>query len=329
MKRTAIIITLLLLAAAAGGGGFIYWRDYLASQLPPGIVTSNGRIEANQVDVATKLAGRIAEIMPREGDMVERGAAVAKLDAGQYEAQLRQAQAQLDQAKKTLASARAAVISSTANLDFAQQQFDRTSTLVRKGYATNEQFDLRHQQLTLAQAALESANAQVEQVQATIAAAQAGVDQIQSVLNDTTIVSPIRGRVQYRLVEPGTVLAAGGRLLTLLDLSNVSMTIFLPATDAARLTIGSEARVVLDAAPDSVFPSTVSFVASEAQFTPKTVETAAEREKLMFRVKLTAPPELLKSFEDRVKSGLRGVAYVRVEKSAQWPARLAIKLPNG
>ena len=84
---------------------------------------------------------------------------------------------------------------------------------------------------------------------------------------------------------------------------------------------------MVDAYPGYVFPATVSFVAPESQFTPKTVEVQSEREQLVFRVKLQAPLELLKSMEDQVKSGLRGVAYVKLDPAADWPARLAVKLP--
>ena len=168
----------------------------------------------------------------------------------------------------------------------------------------------------------------MEEAQAAIRAADAQVDRLKTLLNDATIASPVRGRVEYRLIEPGAVLPAGGRIATVLDLSDVYMTVFLSAHDAGRITIGDDARVVLDVAPNYVFPARVSFVASEAQFTPKTVETRTEREKLMFRVKLQAPPELLKTFEAQVKSGLRGVGYVRVARDAAWPAKLAVKLPQ-
>lgn len=328
MKRVALVLLVLLVLAGAIAGGYLAWLNYAASQLPDGLITTNGRIEANQVDIATKLAGRIAEVLPQEGDMVERDAIVARLDASELEAQLRQAEAQSKQAMKTRDSAQAMVDADEASLTFARQEFKRTQTLAHKGYATNELLDQRQQQLTAAEAAVASARAQVDQSEASIVASKAAVDRIQSVLDDTIIRSPIRGRVQYRLIEPGAVLAAGGRIFTLLDLSDVSMTIFLPARDAGRLAVGDEARVVLDAAPDYVFPASVLFVSSEAQFTPKTVETTAEREKLMFRVKLKAPLEIVKNFENRVKSGLRGVAYVRVDRTVEWPAKLAVKLPS-
>lgn len=319
-----VAIGALLLAA----GGWASLRLRTIDALPQGIVGANGRLEANQVEIATKLAGRIVEIAPREGDMVDRGSIVARLDQVELEAQLRQAQAEAQRARKLLAAANATVESRKAELTLARQELDRASALVSKGYATRQRLDQRRQQMSSTSAALEAASAQVEEANAAITAAEAQVDRLKALLSDATIISPVRGRVQYRLIEPGAVLPAGGRIATVLDLADVYMTIFLPARDAGRVMIGDEARVVLDVAPNYVFPAKVSFVAAEAQFTPKTVETKTERDKLMFRVKLQAPAELLKAFEPRVKSGLRGMGYVRVARDAAWPARLDVKLPQ-
>jgi HlyD family secretion protein len=133
--------------------------------------------------------------------------------------------------------------------------------------------------------------------------------------------------VQYRVAQQGEVVAAGGRVLDLIDLGDVYMTFFLPTAAAGRIALGAEVRLVLDAAPQFVIPARVSFVASEAQFTPKTVETASEREKLMFRVKAQVPPELLRKYMLKVKTGLPGMAYVRLDDKVEWPARLQVRLP--
>ena len=122
------------------------------------------------------------------------------------------------------------------------------------------------------------------------------------------------------------MLPAGGKALTLLDLSDVYMTIFLPTEQAGKINIGSDARILLDALPGVVIPATVSFVAPQAQFTPKEVETQTEREKLMFRVKVKIAPELLKKHVEKVKTGLPGVAYVRMDPNVQWPERLSAGL---
>jgi HlyD family secretion protein len=320
------------MAAAIAGlmaaGGYYYWQAYIRSDLPEAIAVANGRLEANQIDIATKLAGRIIEVVPREGDTVAAGQVVARLDAAEYKAQLDMSVADAERARQALAVAESTMQVRRSEMTLAKQEFERTSTLARKGIAAKERLDQRQQQLTSATAALTTSEAQAAEAKAAIVSAEAMIVHMQSFLDETEIRAPVRGRVQYRLAEPGAVLGAGSRILTLLDLSDVTMTVFLPAGDAGRLKIGGEARVVLDVAPDSVFPMRISFVDPEAQFTPKTVETASEREKLMFRVKLQAAPELVKRAEDRVLSGLRGVAYVRTSEDSVWPDRLAVKLPE-
>ena len=328
MRKIATIAVVLVVTAGAAAAGWVIWQKRLADRLPDGIAMANGRVEATEVEIATKLPGRVVEITLREGDTVETGATVARLDDVELKHQLHQSKAQVEQARQSLAAAQAAIENRKSEMTLAQQEFERTSVLSRKGYAPNERLDQKQQELASATAGLRAAEAQAGEAEAAIGAADASADQMQALLAETEIKSPIRGRVQYRLVEPGSVLPAGGQILTLLDLSDVSMTIFLPAQDAGRLVIGDEARVVLDAAPEYVFPTKVVFVSPEAQFTPKTVETAAEREKLMFRVKLQAPQDLLRKLENRVMSGLRGVAYVRTDPAAQWPDRFAVKLPE-
>jgi HlyD family secretion protein len=129
------------------------------------------------------------------------------------------------------------------------------------------------------------------------------------------------------VAQPGEVLGAGGKVLNIVDLGDVYMTFFLPTEQAGRLQIGSEVHLVFDALPEYVVPARVTFVADVAQFTPKTVETAEERQKLMFRVKAKLPSELLKKYIRLVKTGVPGVAYVQVAPNAPWPANLQVKLP--
>ena len=133
--------------------------------------------------------------------------------------------------------------------------------------------------------------------------------------------------MQYRLARAGEVVAAGQRVLTILDLNDVYMTIYLPAEQAGKLALGDEARTILDPVPQYVLPATISFVATEAQFTPKSVETAEEREKLMFRVKLQADPEVLNRYHRQVKTGVRGLGFVRTDPKVPWPTELTVKLP--
>jgi HlyD family secretion protein len=262
--------------------------------------------------------------------MVLPGEVVAHIDTSETAAQLHQAQASAELARQTLTTRMAQVASDQAQLDFANQEMQRTATLVDKGWSTREQYDQRVQQVKTADASLKAAQSQVDEARAAIKTADAKVEELQAVVTDSTIVSPVQGRVQYRLVEPGAVLPAGGKIATVIDLSDVYTTVFLPGPQAGRLKVGNDpdaARLVMDAYPEFVFPGSVSFVAPESQFTPKTVEVQSEREQLMFRVKLQKPPGVLKGMEEQIKSGLRAMAYVRLDPAVEWPARLAVKLP--
>ena len=325
----------LVIAAAAvviGGGvaGYFFWKRYEASQLPAGIVSVNGRVEATQVDISTKIPGRVIEIVPHEGDLVSPGEVVARIDTSETGAQLHQAQASAELARQTLVTRQASVASDEAQLEFANEELRRTSTLVNKGWSTREIFDQRNQKLKSADAALKAAQSQVDEARAAVKTADARVEELQAVINDSTIKSPVQGRVQYRLVELGAVLPPGGKIATVIDLADVYTTVFLPAQQAGRLKVGSDpdaSRLVVDAYPEYVFPASVSFVAPESQFTPKTVEVQSEREQLVFRVKLQKPAGVLKGMEDQIKSGLRAVAYLRLDPAVEWPPELAVKLP--
>jgi|SRR5215470_1378926 len=296
--------------------------------MPEGIVKTNGRLEATQVDVAAKYAGRLATVTKDEGDEVTAGEVVATISSPETEAQLRAAAAQLIKAKQALAEALAIIDQRKSDLDFFKTDFERGVFLLEHGNIPKQTVDQRRNKFEAAAAGLVAANAQRDQADAAIKAAQADVERVQSILVDLVLVSPRSGRVQYRLARAGEVVAAGQRVLTILDLKDVYMTIYLPANVAGQLTLGDEARAILDPVPQYVLPLTISFVATEAQFTPKSVETPEEREKLMFRVKLQADPAVLDKYHRRVKTGVRGLGFVRTDPKIRWPDDLAVKLPQ-
>ena len=328
MKNLRNWAVLVLLIAILGGGGFYYWKTRIAARLPDGIVVSNGRIEATQVNVATKLAGRVTEIMVNEGDMVEKGQTLARLDADEVTAQLKSAEANVRRLERSRDEAEASARSYKSQLQLAEQMLDRARKLNKQSFTSEETLQQRTTEFHAAEAAYTSAQARVKEISEAINAAEQDAMRVQSLLDDTVLKAPIRGRVQYRLVEPGEVVAAGGNLLTLLNLADVYMTVFLPADVAGPLAMGSEARIILDPVPQYVIPAKVSFVAAEAQFTPKAVETKEERAKLVFRVKISIDPTLLRKYEERVKAGVRGIAYVRIPPAETWPDDLKVALPE-
>jgi HlyD family secretion protein len=311
-------------------------------------------MEATDIDVAAKIPGRLKEVYAEEGDYVTAGQVVAQMDIETLEAQRNEALANLNQAihavatsesivsvrKADWAAAEAVVVQREAELDVARRTQARSETLSQEGAETLQKVDDDRAAVRRAEAALTAAKAQVAAAAAAIAAAEteaigagaevnavkATIDRVTADINDSQLKAPRDARVQFRVTEPGEVIGAGGKVLNLVDLADVYMTFFLPEATAGKLAIGAEARIVLDAAPQLVIPATVTFVADVAQYTPKTVETEVERQKLMFRVKANVPPELLREHIEFVKTGLPGVTYVRWQNDAVWPEYLEPKI---
>lgn len=325
MNRSTLgkgLVFALLAALTAAIAFYLYLQR--PAGLPAGLASGNGRLEAVEVDVATKIAGRLSELGPREGDMVAAGAIVARLDADDLRAQLRAAEAQVEQARQAVTEARAGVRKSASDVRLAGKSLKRSEDLVGRGFISRSKLDTDQTGMEGASAGMAQAQSRVGEAEALVAAAEARVDSLKVALNDTSLKAPISGRVLYRLAEPGEVLAGGGKALTLLDLSDMYMTIYLPTDRAGQVALGSEARIELDALAGQVVPATVSFVAPKAQFTPREVETRTEREKLMFRLKVKADPAWLAEHRDLAKGGMPGVAYVRLDGNAAWPANLQI-----
>ena len=353
LKHRLILLAVLAAVTAAG----TYAWSTLRPQGPgEGFVSGNGRIEATEVDVAAKLGGRVQSILVKEGDFVTAGQPLAHMQIDTLQASHDEARARHQQAVAAVANAEAQVAvresdrqaalalvaQRQSELDAAQRRLARSQTLVREGASSDQEVDddrarerslqaavvASRAQAEAAQAAITAARTQVASARAAVTAAQATVARIKADIDDSALVAPRSGRVQYRIAQPGEVIGGGGKVLNLVDLSDVYMTFFLPETVAGQLALGSEVRIVLDAAPQLVIPARVSFVASTAQFTPKTVETASERQKMMFRVKAQIAPELLQKHVQLVKTGLPGMAWLKLDVNAPWPAHLAVKLPE-
>jgi HlyD family secretion protein len=271
-----VFATAVLLTLAAGG--YLYWTQMMAAQTPDGLATANGRIEVTRVDIASKLPGRVAQVRVKEGDAVQKGELIAALDAAELRAQLAGAKAAVQRAAAAITHAEADINIRKAEYDLADVEMQRATRLEQTSAGTRADLERRRAQSLVAAAQIEGARAALVEANATREAADAQVAQIEAMLNDSELHSPVSGRVEYKLVQSGEVVAAGGRVVTILDLTDVYMTVFLPTGESGRIALGSQARIVLDSVPNAVFPATVSFVAAEAQFTPKTVETQNERQ---------------------------------------------------
>ena len=356
MKAKTKVLLLIVLIALGVGVYYYYTNARNEEAKHEGLTYGNGRIEATEVDVATKQAGRIEKILVDEGDYVEAGQLLAVMQTSTLEAEREEARAQHQQAltdeKSALAQvalresdkkvSEALVKERLSNLDAAERRYKRSKALVGKGAIPVEEFDDNETNLNGAKAAVASTRAQVAVNQSAIDAAKADVNgkkaatkaaeariaRIEADLADCYLKAPRDGRIQYRVAQPGEVLGAGGKLLNLVDLTDVYMTFYLPEMDAGKVPLSGDARIVLDALPDREIPARISFVASVAQFTPKTVETQSERQKLMFRVKAQIPSDYLRENVEYVKTGLPGITWVKLDPNASWPDFKAQRKPK-
>lgn len=342
IKKLAVVGAIVILGLVA----YLVWKNM--TQLDTqALVSGNGRIEATEINISSKLSGQLEEILVQEGDFVEPGQVLARIKVSTLEAQLREVQAQQRQAQDGIATAEAQVamrISEKAaaaamveqretELVAAKNRLVRTEILAKDGAVSKQQLDDERADVKSVAAVLSAARAQVDSAQSAIVAARsqvssarsqvdaikATIERINFDIEDAQLKAPLKARVQFLVAQPGEMISAGGRVMNLIDLSDVYMTFFLPETVAGRIAIGSEVRIVLDAAKNVVIPARVSFVADTAQFTPKTVETESERQKLMFRIKAKIDPALLQKHIQQVKTGLPGVAYIKIDDNAAWP----------
>ncbi|ROO41716.1 MULTISPECIES: HlyD family secretion protein [Pseudomonas] len=306
-----------LMAVLLAAGGFGYWKSR-QDRLPEGLSMGNGRLEATEVQIASKTPGRLAQVHVDEGDHVVKGQLLARMDTRTLEAQRNQAEAEVTRARENLAATEANVQLRHSEQLLAHQELKRTQELFKRGYASEQTIDQQQARFDTANAAVNAARAQVSAAAAAIGASLAQVAQLTSEIDDSSLRAPIDGVIQLRLAEPGEVLGAGGRVLLMIDPNDQYMNLYLPASVAGKLTVGDEARLLLDALPERPLPATVSFVAAKSQFTPKEVETRDERQKLVFRVKirLTRPGEV-----PQAKPGMPGAGYVRTAP-VDWPANL-------
>lgn len=346
MPRSSSLV-IAALAVVVGLVGFLLWRENGADAVPEGLARGNGRIEAVEIDVASKYPGRIDAVLIHEGELVDAGQPLIQLDIRQVKAARHQAEAELrrteiaveiarlliEQRQSEVRAAEAVLAQRKATEEVAQRQLGRSTSLAENSVASERTLEIDRSNalgataavasaeaaLAAAQAGVAAAEASAVGSEAAVAAAKAAIEVIDAQIEDSTLKAPRKGRVQYVVAREGEVIAAGGRVVNMVDLNEVYMTFFLQTADAGRAGLGTEVRLLLDAAPNVAIPASISFVSDVAQFTPKTVETEVEREKLMFRVRARIAPELLAKYLDHIKTGLPGVAWVRLDPAAPWP----------
>ena len=322
MKKFLIILPIIALVAA------VVWFSQQNSQPDyPNIASVNGRLELARMDIASLYAGRVESIAVSEGQLVEKNTLLAVLSSSTTESQLMAAQAQQNQAEQAVKRAQAQIEAQQQQLKVAQMDLDNAQKMRRDNLISQSELEKRQAAQQAAKAALQAAEAAKSEAEAAVQQAMAQVRQTSSINQDMEVRAPQAGRVEYKIAEVGNVIPAGGKVVSLLNLEDVSMNLFLNGPTVNKIPLNSEARIVIDGM-DAVWPATVTYIAADAQFTPKFVETAEEREKLVFKVKLQIPPHLAQQYAPYLKGGMTGRGHVLTDSHGQWPASLQTKLPE-
>jgi HlyD family secretion protein len=304
IKRLRIVVPLLLLVGAAA------W--FLVGHRAPveSGIAGSGTVEATAADLGVPMGGRVAEVDVREGDRVSAGQVLARLETLEIEARLAQAEAQVAAARARLlelergsrpeerAQAQAAVAAARTRRDDAERALVRTRTLLEGGAVSQEQLDQAEAGLAIAvaqhdqaveQLQLVTRGARVEQLaaqEAQVRLAEATVMQVRAALESALVRAPFAGIVTLRHRQPGEIVAAGSPIVTVMDPHSRWVRIYVRGDEIGRVSLDQPAVILSDSHPDSVFHGRVNFVAAQAEFTPRNVQTAAERVKLVYAVKV-------------------------------------------
>lgn len=313
-KRLFYSIAFLIIAIVAGF--FIYKK--VKSNVDSYILKGNGRIEGREIAVSTKFAGKLLEIKVDEGDEVKKGQLLAEIDSRSMAANIESQKAKSDEILKQVAATDAEIKATRSDINFFRKEVARTKTLIKQNFSSQLELDKNVNYLDKSEAKLISLEANKKALQASHKALLSSIKSQEIDLNDMKIYSPSDGVILYKLVEDGEILGNGGKLFIMYNPDDLYMTVYMPSEKAGQVKLGENAIIKLDAYKDKTFPAKVTFVAENAEFTPKEVETQEERQKLVFRVKLTLDSN--KSRE--AKPGMPGDGYIKLDSSKSWPAGL-------
>jgi HlyD family secretion protein len=273
-------------------------------------LSASGTVEATEARIGFQASGRIETIGAREGDAVKAGAILAELDRAETEARRQQASAQAAAARaflrelergsrpEEIAQGRSALAAAAERVRDAQRDLDRTKALFEGGAVSREALDKARLTLDLAQSQHDQAREQVtiletgprrekiDAQRAQLAQAEAAVRVIEATLAAMTIRAPFDGVVTVRHREPGEIVAAGSPVLTIMNPDDRWVRIYVPETRIGAVRVGQAATITTDTFPEKTYRGEVSFISTEAEFTPKTVQTTEERVKLVYAVKV-------------------------------------------
>ena len=335
MRRSGLskapLILLLVIATAAGGGTLYYFRQQNSAN--QAVLRVSGNIEVIQAQISFKIPGKVIARLVDEGEPVRKSQVVARLEdrdlihnVALRQGELEAAQAALAELKagsrpQEIAQAKAAVDQANADVERQKVEYDRLFKLKALGRATDEEFSIARAAYDSAKAATTQAEQHyslvkegprqedIDQAAARLDQAQASLGLARTQVEYATVVSPLNGVVLSKNIEPGEYVSPGTPVVTAADLQDIWLRAYVNETDLGRIKLGQPVRVTTDTWPGKVYAGWVSFISSEAEFTPKVVQTEKERVKLVYRVKITLDNSSLE-----LKPGMPADGEIRLDQ---------------
>ncbi len=325
-KRLKILISVLLVAAAASAYFYLHQKPVARNQ-----VNVSGNIEATTVGVGFKLPGHVMQRLVDEGEFVKTGQVIAKLETADLELDVANANAQLLAAQATLAqlvngsrpqdisAAQAALRSAEADKANAALEYQRMQQLFEQRAIAAQERDRSQTAYAMASARAEQAAQQLslvaagprqEEIDLAAARVEQGRQQLklaQTRLAYAQIISPIDGFVLSKNIEAGEYVAQGTPVVTIGDLNRVWLKAYIPETELGRVKLGQKVAVTTDTYPNKTYDGVIGFIASEAEFTPQNIQTAEERVKLVYRIKV-----MVENAAHELKPGMPADAVIKL-----------------
>jgi len=292
---SSLLVFLVITAAV-----LIWWLMIHEPPLPEGLIQANGRIEGDHYSVASKFPGRITELKAREGDEVEKGQVLVQLDDTQINAKI-------VQAEKGVIAANAQCSAAEASEQQSRRDKIRLQNLLKSQTVSKQNSERATVTWQVDKDRLVAAKAQC-------GAAEAALQEVQSIQDDLTILAPAKGVITTRMADEGEVVAAGSPLFDIVDLDRLYLKVYIPEKAIGKVRLGLAAQVYTDAFPEKPFAATVRYIASQAEFTPKEVQTPDERVKLVYAVKLY----LNENPDHRLTPGLPADTVIRWQEGVEW-----------
>ena len=305
-------IVILLLVLGLGTGAYFAWQHFGTEKLPEdrNVLTLYGNVEIRRVNLGFRVSGRITEILYREGDLVEKGAVIARLDKEPFEDNLAVAQTQIRTAEanyeklktgnrpQEIEQARAMLHQREATLTVLEADYERTSKLFENGTVTQQEHDSslarRDEAVAAKRLAVETLNLLLEGFrqeeiavgESQLAEAKANLKRLQTILDDTELKCPNDGILLTRVEEPGAIVNQGQTIATLSLRDEVWVYVYIPGKMYGIVSLGMKAEIYTDSQPEKPYSGQVGYISPEAEFTPKTVQTTELRSDLVYRVRI-------------------------------------------